>query len=221
MKRVTSGEWSPGTLIPSEATLAREFGISVGTLRKAFDSLEHDNVIIRQQGRGTVVATHNEDRALFRFFNLGDLNGERVFPVSRVIECSTRRSTADERSALDLKPSARVIDILRVRDLKGSAAVVEHVILDAHRFAGLEQEPGKLPNTLYRLYQQRYGVTVASADERVTAVAADARESKLLAIPKGTPLLKVRRIATDLTHRPVELRISAILTAEFCYFNRL
>ena len=77
LERITSGEWSPGTYIPSEAALAASYNVSVGTLRKALNALVEENVVIRQQGKGTSVATHDADRALFRFFNLRRHDGER------------------------------------------------------------------------------------------------------------------------------------------------
>src|SRR4051812_41587123 len=36
-ERVAGGEWRPGAAIPNEGDLAREFGVSAGTMRKALD----------------------------------------------------------------------------------------------------------------------------------------------------------------------------------------
>ena len=52
-ERISSGNWRPGAIIPSESDLAREFGVSPGTMRKALDLLESERVLIRRQGRGT------------------------------------------------------------------------------------------------------------------------------------------------------------------------
>ena len=46
------------------------FGVSIGTVRKAIDELVAANLLIRQQGRGTFVASHNRDRLLFYFFHV-------------------------------------------------------------------------------------------------------------------------------------------------------
>jgi GntR family transcriptional regulator len=40
--RIDSGEWSPGTYLPSETRLAEEYGVSVGTLRKALLDLAQE-----------------------------------------------------------------------------------------------------------------------------------------------------------------------------------
>ena len=61
-RRLAQGAWMPGEAIPSETRLKQEFGVAIGTIRKAVDELVAQNMLVRQQGRGTFVATHNRDR---------------------------------------------------------------------------------------------------------------------------------------------------------------
>lgn len=94
LARVVSGEWAPGTFIPSESALAKEYAVSVGTLRKSLDALASDQVVIRHHGKGTVVATHDTDRSLFQFFHLVRLDGKRSLPSSRsASQKATRTNT--------------------------------------------------------------------------------------------------------------------------------
>ena len=64
-KRITESlvrsEWSPGESIPSEIELAKKYNVSQGTVRKAIDDLASDKILIRRQGKGTYVSTHNEE----------------------------------------------------------------------------------------------------------------------------------------------------------------
>ncbi|TAG76860.1 MAG: GntR family transcriptional regulator, partial [Burkholderiales bacterium] len=57
LDQLSSGALKPGQLIPSERELATEFAVSIGTLRKAIDDLVEQRILIRQQGKGTFVAT--------------------------------------------------------------------------------------------------------------------------------------------------------------------
>lgn len=217
VERVASGEWPPGTFIPSEASLAASYEVSVGTLRKALNELVADNVVIRRQGKGTAVATHDADRALFRFFNIVRHDGERCLPVSRLLDRARRLPTAEERQALELADDSEVIHIRRVRELQGQAILLEDIVLDASHFAALESQPEVLPNTLYQLYQQHYGRTVAHADENLVAVQAGRDEVEQLGVALGEPLIEIRRVARDYQDAPIERRVSRLSTRDFAY----
>lgn len=221
MQRISSGEWSPGTFIPSEAALAVAYEVSVGTLRKALNELVAENVVVRQQGKGTSVATHDADRALFRFFNICGLDGERSMPVSLVLTRKVRKASAQEAQELELPASGKVIHIQRTRDLVGKPAIFEDILLSADRFLGLEKQPEVLPNTLYHLYQHRFGMTVAHADERIIAICANSQQAQALGVDEGTPLLQILRIARDYQGRAIEKRLSVVSTAGHCYFNSI
>lgn len=54
-RRIATGRWRPRMPIPNEIALAREVGVSIGTIRKALDDLEAAGIVTRTQGRGTFV----------------------------------------------------------------------------------------------------------------------------------------------------------------------
>ncbi|MCC5988631.1 MAG: GntR family transcriptional regulator [Pararhodobacter sp.] len=217
MARITSGEWGPGTYLPPEIRLAESLGVAVGTLRKALLELARDGVVVRRQGKGTVVSSHDSDAALFRFFNLRRPDGSRLRPESRVLTRSCRPAEAAEATALGLNKGARVICITRLREGDGAPIIFEQILLDAARFGELETRPELLPNTLYQLYQTRFGATVHRAREQVVAVSAEGRCAAALGLAPGTPLLRIRRIALDYAGMPLELRLSWVHTSAICY----
>lgn len=221
LSRIVSGDWPPGTFIPSETALSEEYGVSVGTLRKALDDLASDMVVIRHQGKGTVVATHDSDRSLFQFFHLTRLDGTRSMPISRILVRERRPARPEEALSLGLEPEAEVVHIQRVRDLEGAPALLEDLVVEAARFPDLERDPQTLPNTLYQLYQQRFGQSVAKAEERLFAVAAGAAEQEHLHVALGSPLLEIRRVARNLKGEALELRNSRCETEHHCYYNEL
>ena len=53
--QIAAGIYQVGKYLPNEADLAREMGVSTGTMRKALDQLEAEFVVTRAQGRGTLV----------------------------------------------------------------------------------------------------------------------------------------------------------------------
>jgi GntR family transcriptional regulator len=62
-----ASEWLPGDAIPSEMELAARYAVSQGTVRKAIDELAAQNLLIRRQGKGTFVATHQEEDSNIAF----------------------------------------------------------------------------------------------------------------------------------------------------------
>jgi DNA-binding LacI/PurR family transcriptional regulator len=53
---IRSGKLVPGDPVPSELELARNYGVSRITSKKALDTLQQDGLVIRERGRGTFVA---------------------------------------------------------------------------------------------------------------------------------------------------------------------
>lgn len=222
IQRIGSGAWKYGELIPSEFQLAAEFGVSQGTVRKALLEMEAQNLVVRRQGRGTYVAEHSRRKSLFHFFHIVDLNGVKELPTSVILECRTRRATREQAADLKLPARASVLNLTRVRHVRGQPILLERIAVPVHLFPNLNFPVGQeLPDELYVLYQRDHGVTVVRADERLSAVIADAEDVQNLGVPEGTPLLEIARTAFDVHGSPVERRISRCNTQKHRYFSEI
>ena len=213
VERIRSGQWKPGQLIPNEFEIAAEFGVSQGTARKAISELAAEGLVLRRQGRGTFVVEHTPAHVLFRFFNLYDDAGAAVIPDSRDVTSGLGEVDARERAALGLEEAAQVIRIARTRTRDGVPFIAETIVLPEALFPGLLDHP-EVANTLYDLFQKDYGVLMMRTDDRLSAVAADADAAAALAVPPGTALLRIDRIAFALDDTPVEWRVS------LCHLDR-
>lgn len=56
--KVAVGDWVAGADIPSIRQLAGELCVSVITVKRAYQELERDGVIVTQQGRGSMVSNN-------------------------------------------------------------------------------------------------------------------------------------------------------------------
>lgn len=218
VSRIADGAWRPAQALPSEQALAEELGVSQGTVRKAMDALAAENLILRQQGKGSFVAEHTQEHALFRFFRLARPapGRERITPNLGDDKIRRRRANEAERSRLELKKNAYVVEIRRTRLIDLAPMVVEKIILPLSLFPGIDTRQ-TLPNTLYSLYQSVYGISIAIAREELRAVLANKGDAKLLAIEADTPLLQIDRIAVALDGQPVEWRVSRCDTRDIVY----
>lgn len=218
--RVTNGEWSPGDIIPSEIQLARDLDVSQGTVRKAITELVENNVLIRRQGRGTFVSTHDDERALFHFFHIVNDSGKKALPECKTLSCRRKRASREQGSKLDLSSGDEVVYIERIRYLDNRPTIRERIVLPSEFFPDLGKPQNcDLPNKLYEMYEARYGITIHRAEEKLRAVAATDRDASLLATKAGTPLLEIERTALTLDGTPVELRLSRCNTSRHHYQN--
>lgn len=220
IRRLIDGQWQPGQLIPSEMELAREVGVSQGTIRKALDAMTGENLLIRRQGRGTFVARPEESRILFQFFRIVPDDGDVAFPESRILDCGKVAAGEAEAQALGRKVGDGLWRIERVRSLGARPAIAETIHLPVERFPGLGDLTG-IPNNVYGLYSERWGITIGRASEKLKAISASAADAASLGCAEGAPLLEITRVAHDLENKPVELRLSRCRTDGMHYSSEL
>lgn len=216
VRRLVTGEWLPGMLIPSEQEIARTLNVSQGTVRKALDTMTADNLLVRRQGRGTFVSQPEDSRIMFQFFRLSPESGEAGFPQSTVMSATECPAPPEAQAALGLKPADPVCRIDRIRSLAGVPVINEVLWLPLARFTGLA-ELSEIPNNIYQLLSARWGVTIARAEEQLRADAATPQDADRLGCTAGHPLITIRRVAFDLEDTPVELRHSRCLTNSIHY----
>jgi GntR family transcriptional regulator len=222
-KSLEAREWRPGEAIPSEIDLARRFGVSQGTVRKAIDALAADNLVVRRQGKGTFVATHTEERtSLFRFLRIRRNDGEPVAPVSRLLDVKRGKASADVARLLGLKPGEAVLVLRRVLEYAGDPVVLDEITLPAALFRGLTKARyDAYRGSMYSFFESQFGVRMLKAQERIRAVAADPATARILGTEAGAPLLAVDRVTLTYGDRPVEVRRGLCVTKAYHYLNEL
>jgi GntR family transcriptional regulator len=219
---LAAGEWQAGVALPSETGLAQRYRVSIGTLRKAIDELVAERILVRHQGRGTFVASHNARRMLFHFFHIVPAGGGKEEPQTELLSFKRARADADSATRLNILRGAPVLHIRNLLHLGNGPVVLDEITLPAERFPGLSEKMFReRDSTIYQLYQERYGINVVRSAERLSAALADRSSAKLLDVPAGAPLLRIRRTALTYHSVPVELRISLVNTAAHEYFSDL
>jgi GntR family transcriptional regulator len=215
VRRVAEGSWKAGESLPSEQALAKEMGVSQGTVRKVLDALTAEKLLERRQGKGTFIAQNTQERELFRFFRIARPGGQRVTPQSGGESVRVRASKAAEHRKLDLAKGDRVVEIVRTRTIDGAASIRELIILPSALFPKIETRT-PLPNTLYSLYQTAYGINITTAKEELWAVLAEEGDAAI-GVKVGDPILCIDRVAIALDEKKVEWRSSRLATANLVY----
>ncbi|MBN8440496.1 MAG: GntR family transcriptional regulator [Thauera sp.] len=222
LQALEAGEWRPGQVIPSEQELAARFNVSQGTVRKAIDEMAADNLLVRKQGKGTYVASHNDPRALFRFLRLAPIDGDLSHPQSVPLDCWRAKAGQEASRMLGIEPGAPIIIVRRLLKFGVKPVVIDEIYLPGEVFHGLSLEVLQdWSGSLYSLFETRFGLRMIRAQERLRAVAADRSAAEILKVSEGTPLLSVERVTYTYGDKPVEWRRGLYSTADHFYLNEL
>ena len=218
---LVSGEWRPGEPIPSEVELASRYSVSQGTVRKAMSELAEERVLVRQQGRGTFVASHAGERSQFPFLSVTPDTGALKELAAQLLDLERVRDPASAR-VLGLAPGSGIFLLTRILRLNGKPVCYEEVRLPAPRFKGLTRALIEQHECmLYSLYETRFGVRMLQAEECVRAVLAPREVALALHVPAGVPMLQIERIAYTYAKEPSELRRCYCDTREHHYRNAI
>jgi GntR family transcriptional regulator len=161
--RILAGEWEPREPLPGEAALARELGVSIGTVRKAMDQLTRDNIVVRERGRGTFVR-RNPGGRLGSPFGLCDRSGQRLMPDITVTGFERAIATEAEREALDISGGYRgqqtVYRIHREWKADDKLLCQETLAVEEVRFPRLGQHKSLDCETLFEVYVKSFRTRV-------------------------------------------------------------
>jgi GntR family transcriptional regulator len=222
LQALEEGEWKPGEAIPSEQELAARFSVSQGTVRKAIDEMAAENLLVRKQGKGTYVASHNDPRALFRFLRLAPINGDLSHPQSIPLECWRAKAGQEASRMLSIELGAPITIVRRLLRFGIKPVVIDEIYLPGDVFQGLTLESLQgWTGSIYSLFETRFGLRMIRARESIRAVAADRSTAEILNVAEGVPLLSVERVTYTYGDRPVEWRRGLYSTAEHYYLNEL
>lgn len=186
-RRVTSGEFAAGRLLPSESELGRAYAASRVTVRRALELLRDEGLVDARQGFGWFVAAPPVDQLLGR---LGTIEAQ--------LEGSGRRS---ERRVLDFRFAAARARVRRVLAVDRVLEVRRVNLVDDVPFARVTVWcPSALASQLSLADVERatfhdlLGVELAGATQTIGAGAVGAADADVLGVPEGSPALVCERV---------------------------
>jgi GntR family transcriptional regulator len=208
--RILQGEWVPGTALPSEAALAKEHGVALGTLRQALAVLVAQGLLERQHGRGTFVKEALGGASMLRFFRFRQGHQDEqpgAVPRSTILKRQVRLASADDAEALGLPAGASVLQLTRLRSMGGVPCLLEHITLPLPLFEALRQsDTTAWDDLLYPMFQRVCSVTVHRAEDALGFGLLTATQARTLQLATAHPCAQVRRRAFDLGGHCIELR---------------
>lgn len=219
-QRIESGDWKVGEMIPNEIELARNLGVSQGTVRRALRQLTDRGILVRRQGIGTFVAEFRSNTQIVydRYVRLRpDDRGQKLPTHTELVTFERTRPTPAAAEALALAPAAEILHIFRTHFAGSDVVTFDESWLSDPRFDALTPEnvAHHEERTFYAFLQAAAGVTITRCRDQIKAEILDAALCERYGLPFPTPVLISRRVAMTYGDRPVEYRIQRSLTRKY------
>ena len=203
--RIAKGEWKPGAAIANENDLAREFGVSPGTMRKALDLMEGERLVTRRQGRGTFVNDQASHDLAIRFSNIRAANGDRIVGHAETAEVTEGTANKLECERLRLRMDDPVYRVRCVRMHEERPFMVEEATMPAALFPRLAESNGGSHHIV--VLAQQHGMLLGKAEERISINAASPAVAEALQVSVDSPIMVLDRVVLTLDGRPIEWRV--------------
>ncbi|MFD1485074.1 GntR family transcriptional regulator [Lacticaseibacillus baoqingensis] len=212
--RIRTGVYPPKSLLPDQNTLAKAFGVSRMTIKKALDGLASEGLIYKQSGLGTYVlgdvTAHTNDSPAEVFEGLTKQEGaEHV--SSQVLTFDVSLPSQLVRNKLQLAPDEPVYVIDRLRKVDGQPAVLEHTFFPLKLVPGLTHEI--LLGSIYDYLHQNLHLKFGGALRRINADVAGTLEVDFLNATRGEPVLQVEQVIWLTTGENIEYSTSRNLAS--------
>lgn len=212
LSRIVLSEWVVGEPLPNEYKLAHQYGVSIGTVRRAVATLEDHGIVRRVQGRGTYVAGQGPNALPNKFEHLLHPNGQSLIPSFELVSVVRQPATAAAAKVIGLDAGEQVIEVTQLLLHNGETVGVTHSVLSAVSLPRFEEQL-RFGQHLYPLLAE-YGLLVARTQDTWSVGQTDEEFAKLLGVSTKTLVLNAKRVAFALNNAPVEFRTNAYLSTK-------
>lgn len=194
-ERIRDSAFEPGHRLDTQRQLAREFGVTLMTLRQALDLLERDGLITRRHGRGTFVASPTIDYDILQLRAFaGDLTARGDKVDTKILRTRFVRSDQRAAQALGLSSGSVVFALERLRLVERRPTSYQWSLLPAE--IGREVARADLAlHSLRYILRFKLGIEVTNARETVSAVRLGSREAGVLECRAGAPAFRSERVS--------------------------
>lgn len=206
--QVVTGELVPGQKIPAEKEIAKQYKVSIITVRQAILDLVREGLIVRRQGKGTFVT--ETGRTVKNIMTLNAQGGlEEVIPEGllkqkvEVLDIAMIEGPKYVARCLGLEEGAPLYCVLRRRSENGVYLSYVKNYLPAEIGKNITSaDLAKYP-MLYVL-KNKLGIQLSQGTQYIEAIVADYEIANALSIEISSPILYLEMVIVDKANRPVD-----------------
>lgn len=186
---ISNGVYKPGEMLPTENNLIVAFGVSRVTVRKAMDLLMNDGLIEKRRGQGTFVQKSKLKTELQKKNYFAKLTEEMGY-IARTKVLMNKKVIASKgvSEMLNIPENTPVVNLRRVRYANNVPVRYESAYLEYSKYGEVEKKDFT-DGSLRQFLKDTYDVAWSHVDEKIYAIAADAKRARHLQVEENVPLL--------------------------------
>jgi GntR family transcriptional regulator len=192
-EQIISGQLQPNAQCPTEDDLCRQYSLSRGTVRKAFDALVNEGLIRREQGRGNFV---NPPKPTLGSFALAD--SARQPNQTRKLALEVLPASAEVAARLEVNVGKPIIHAVQLQLLNDTPILLEERYLAQSLCPDLVNDDIET-QSLHWLLIHKYKLPMVRVTHTIEARSASPSVAEGLNISVGSPIFFVDRL-TYTTH---------------------
>jgi GntR family transcriptional regulator, frlABCD operon transcriptional regulator len=201
LSEIEDGRLAEGSFLPPELELCATYGVSRITLRRAVGELCAEGLLLRQQGRGTLVAPRKLQQTISLSGFSDVMEGQGHKAGHRIIE---REDDADAPAIAARLAASRLVRFVRLLDVNGRPMTLEGLYFDAARFAKALDSVAA-GQSFFAALRSAHGIAPAGAERLIDVGFARSSEADLLGVPTTEPVYRIEKLVLDGEGRPLAL----------------
>ena len=203
--RILEGSFDSGASFPSESQIGASLQVSRITARRALEELAARGLIVKTQGKQSIVALYRPSTQLVAGVE-GMIENNRRMGDSTTVELLAHEqvpASAEVATKLKVKHKASVLWSVRVRRLNDIP--FSYAVTHLPAFVSRQVKAEQLSTRPLIDLLESAGIVIARAEQVISAVQATPEVARALHVEPGAALLLSERIVYDRFERPVEL----------------
>lgn len=189
--QIRSGDYPPGSRIPSEHALAAEYSIGRPTVRQATEVLINERLLVRKRGAGTFVRSAPSNVDLFSLAGTLSSFHNKGIPLTTHMLTRTvlKNAPADPENPFS---GTSAYFLARVGRVDGEPALIENIYLQAALFKGIERFD-LTGQSLSQIVHEHFFMRPIGGTQNFRIGHLDKTYADHLAVQPETPILIVKR----------------------------
>ncbi|MCG9789441.1 GntR family transcriptional regulator [Vibrio barjaei] len=190
IEKISNGELSAGSILPTEGELQKEFDVSRVTIRKAMQLLVDKDLLFRQRGSGTYVkAPKAQHNALQLSGFVEEVSAQGKTPSSKIITFELIECNELVAGKLDVSIGEEVYSIRRLRMIDDEPEVLEHTYLPVSLFPDLSIKA--MRSSKYDYIEKTKGLKIKLSRQSIKPEILDKKTADELNMDMADPIIRV------------------------------